>query len=55
VTVIYVEVKYRSFVCFGAAKHLAELANGPTMNERWQGQAICFALPANPVSLSLNT
>jgi len=32
--VTYVEVKYRSSVCFWPAKHLTELANEPAMYEK---------------------
>jgi hypothetical protein len=43
---------YSSHVSSWPVKNLAELADGSTLYERCQGRGICFALSANPPTLS---
>jgi hypothetical protein len=44
---------YRQFVNAWPMKNLAELADGPTVYARCQGQAFCCVRSANPLSPSL--
>jgi hypothetical protein len=44
--------KYASFVSFWPLWNPAQLADGPTLYGRWQGQGTCSAPSANPLSLS---
>ena len=39
-------------VSFSPLKNLTQLADGPTLYVDWQGQGVCFASSANPLSLS---
>ena len=44
---------YRSFVRFRPVKNPLQLADGPTVYVRWQGEGICLVASANHLSVSL--
>jgi hypothetical protein len=50
-----IKINYRSRVRLCPVRNLAELADGPTVCVRWQGEGICCVLSTNQLSLLFYT